>query len=94
MSELALPFPEALVERIAEHAAAMALARLQAGEAANGWPEWMSVETASRYLDVSEERVRKLKDRGELPCYQEGPGCRVFFRRSELDEAMNRNRLR
>jgi excisionase family DNA binding protein len=53
------------------------------------WPEWMSVDTAARYLDASEERVRKLKDRKEIPHYQEGPGCRVFFRRSELDHWMN-----
>jgi excisionase family DNA binding protein len=48
----------------------------------------MSVETAARYLDVSPERVRKLQARGVLPYYQEGPGCRVFFNRRELDDAM------
>lgn len=80
-----LMLPEKLVELIAARAAAIVLER---GGTGCVWPEWMSVETAARYLDVSEERVRKLKDRGVLPCYQEGPGCRVFFRRSELDEAM------
>ena len=44
----------------------------------------MNVETAARYLDVPEERVRKLKDRRVIPYYQDGPGCRVFFRRAEL----------
>lgn len=52
------------------------------------WPEWMSVETASRYLDVSPERVRKLAARGAIPSYSEGRGCRRFFKRSELDECM------
>src|SRR6266540_18458 len=54
------------------------------------WPEWMNVETAARYLDVSPERVRKLQARGELPFYQEAPGCRVAFNRRELDEAIRR----
>lgn len=62
------------------------------GEAAT-WPEWMSVETAARYLDVPPERVRKLKEHGQIPFYQSGPGCRVFFNRSELDEWMRGQRV-
>lgn len=79
------------LDAIAERAAAIVLGRLRE-ERNDGasWPEWMSVETAARYLDASPERVRKLAARGELPFSQEAPGCRVFFRRSELDEAMAR----
>ena len=65
-----------------------AITASRSAELPESWPEWMGVETAARYLDVTVERVRKLKERGRLPCYQEGPGCRVFFRRSELDEWM------
>jgi excisionase family DNA binding protein len=46
--------------------------------------EWMNVESAARYLDVSPERVRKLVARREIPFTQEAPGCRVFFSRSDL----------
>jgi excisionase family DNA binding protein len=53
------------------------------------WPQWMSVETASRYLDVPPERLRKLKERREIPFHQEGVGCRVFFARRDLDEWMH-----
>jgi len=60
---------------------------------AAAWPEWMAIESAARYLDVAVERVRKLHARREIPFYQEGKGCRVFFRRSELDEWMARNRI-
>jgi Helix-turn-helix domain len=60
---------------------------------ADGWPEWMSVETAARYLDVSEERVRKFKDRRAIPYYQEAPNCRVFFCRAELDQWMHEARV-
>jgi excisionase family DNA binding protein len=52
------------------------------------WPEWMSVTTAAAYLDVPVERLRKLKERGRIPFSQEGRGCRVFFRRSDLDSWM------
>jgi excisionase family DNA binding protein len=51
-------------------------------------PEWMNVNTAARYLDVSTERVRKLVARREIPFTQEAPGCRVFFSRSDLDAWM------
>jgi excisionase family DNA binding protein len=52
------------------------------------WPEWMSITTAARYLDVPVERLRKLKDRGQIPFAQEACGYRVFFRRSDLDAWM------
>ena len=51
-------------------------------------PEFMSVDTAARYLDVSPERIRKLQARKKLPYYQESVGCRVLFRRTDLDEWM------
>ena len=82
-----LALNDATVEAIAERVASI-LAEQPRAEGSESWPEWMSVETAARYLDVSPERVRKLQGRGELPFHQEGPRCRVFFRRSDLDEAM------
>ena len=60
---------------------------------AEPWPEWLSVESAARYLDVAQERVRKLIARRAVPYYQEAPGCRIFFRRSELDEWMQTFRV-
>jgi excisionase family DNA binding protein len=75
---------EAVEERVLAH-----LADRNQGD---GWPEWMSVETAARYLDCSEERVRKLVANNRLPSYSEGRGCRRFLNRSELDEAMKRLR--
>ena len=75
-----------VVEAIAERAAQIVLER---ESRTTGWPEWMGVETAARYLDISPERVRKLQARRLIPYHQEGPGCRVFFRRAELDAAMS-----
>ena len=56
------------------------------------WPEWMNVDTAARYLDCTPERVRKLVARREIPYHQEAPGCRIFFRRPELDTWMAASR--
>lgn len=83
---LALVIPDDVIEEIALRAAEIVAERLQVERQA--WPEWMSVTTAARYLDVSPERLRKLQARRLLPFHQEAAGCRVFFRRSELDEAM------
>lgn len=88
MSGLPVVLPQETVAALAEQAAAIALARLSDRPAGDGWPEWMSVETAATYLDMAEERIRKLKDRRVIPYYQDGPGCRVFLRRSELDDWM------
>jgi excisionase family DNA binding protein len=55
-------------------------------------PEWMNVETAAAYLDCTPERLRKLIARREIPFHQEAPGCRIFFRRQELDEWMTASR--
>jgi excisionase family DNA binding protein len=49
------------------------------------WPEWMTISTASRYLDCTPGRLRKLKERGRIPFSQEGRGSRVLFERAELD---------
>lgn len=86
--ELHLPLPSSIIDAIAELVEQRLLARMP--EAA---PEWLSIETAATYLDVSPERVRKLVARRALPHYQEGPGCRVFLHRSELDEWMSRSRI-
>jgi excisionase family DNA binding protein len=85
-SPLVLPIPDTVVEVIAEHVAR--LLAVGTPPPTDPWPEWMSVETAARYLDVSPERIRKLLARGELPYYQAAPGCRILFRRSELDDSL------
>jgi excisionase family DNA binding protein len=84
---LALAIPDDAVAEIVERVAALVVERMQVES--HSWPEWMSVETAARYLDVSPERLRKLQARRQLPYHQEGPGCRVFFRQKELDAAMS-----
>jgi excisionase family DNA binding protein len=82
-----------IVDGLREQLRAELRVAVRAEVEAAAWPEWMAIETAARYLDVTVERVRKLHARREIPFYQEGKGCRVFFRRSELDEWMARSRI-
>lgn len=82
----------AVADRIREELRAELRDTIRAEIEATAWPEWQSVESASRYLDVSPERVRKLVAARRIPYSQEGPGCRVFLRRRDLDEWMDSQR--
>lgn len=57
------------------------------------WPDWLSVDRSADYLGVSPERVRKLIARHQIPFYREGPGCRTFLHRPELDAWMRETRI-
>jgi len=83
---ITIEIPAELVESIARRAAEIAAER--SSNRADGWAEWMNVETAACYMDVSVERVRKLIARKALPSYSEGKGCRRFLRRSEIDACL------
>ena len=52
------------------------------------WPAYMSVATAARYFDVTEERVRGIPRRRARLRVQEVPGCRVFVARTDADALM------
>jgi excisionase family DNA binding protein len=91
-AKLTLLVPTDALDAIVEIVQARVAERLEAS-IDSAYPEWLSVESAASYLDVSPERVRKLVARRTIPYYQEGPGCRVFLRRRELDEYMNAFRV-
>ncbi len=77
---------EALVARVADLEERLA-------EQQASWPEWMSVETAARYLDCTTERLWKLVARRQIPYAQEGKRCRLSFERDDLDEWMRAQRI-
>jgi excisionase family DNA binding protein len=85
---LSLEIPASTFDVLVGAAAARTLEHVEHKLEHEAWPEWLSVETAARYLDVSPERLRKLQARREIPYHQEAPGCRVLFRRRDLDEWM------
>jgi excisionase family DNA binding protein len=80
-----------MVEMVARRAAEIVLERTAAdrGDA----PEYMSVKDASVYLGCTEGRVRKLVERSQIPFTQDGPGCRVFLSRRDLDRWMSQRRV-
>jgi len=80
-----LHLPAAVLEAIVAETKSRVLVELDDRSDGAGSP-WMNAETAARYLDCSVERIRKLKERHHLPYHQEGPGCRVLFNKSDLDE--------
>jgi excisionase family DNA binding protein len=62
-----------LAERIAAH--------LQDPE-----PErWLNTREAAAYLGVHLDTLRRLAAERRIPSVQEGPRCRLHFKRSELD---------
>ena len=88
-----IEIPDGILDAIVAAVVARAIELLGAQLEQEAWPEWMSVEKAAKYLDVSPERLRKLQARREIPFHQEAPGCRVFFRRHDLDDWMSGFRM-
>ena len=64
------------------------LAAREAHAQEGGWPEWMPLDVAAAYLGQSVPATRKLYERRKVPHYQDGPGAKVWLRRSELDAYM------
>ena len=46
---------------------------------------WMGAREAASYLGVSVHALHKLTAGRLIPFEQDGPGCRCWFKRSELD---------
>ena len=47
--------------------------------------EWFDSRRAAEYLDVHRDTLRKLAAQRTIPSEQDGPGCKLYFRRTDLD---------
>jgi excisionase family DNA binding protein len=47
--------------------------------------EWLDSRHAAEYLGVHRDTLRKLAAERSIPSEQDGPGCKLYFRRSDLD---------
>jgi excisionase family DNA binding protein len=47
--------------------------------------QWMTTQEAAEYLRLSVHAMHRLTSARQIPFHQDGPGCRCWFRRSELD---------
>jgi excisionase family DNA binding protein len=55
----------------------------QAGQATGD--DWLDSRHAAEYLGVHRDTLRKLAAERAIPSEQDGPGCKLYFRRSDLD---------
>ena len=85
MSELELArLLDLLAERVAERVAQRLEGRL--GSAYGEDMEWLDASAAANYLGLHRDTLRKLATRRLIPFEQDGPGCKLYFRRDLLDQ--------
>ena len=70
-----------LADELAERTAVRLANRLPHAEA----DRWMKTREAAEYLGLTVSGLHKLTAARAVPFAQEGPGCRCWFRKSELD---------
>lgn len=73
-----------LVGQLAELVADRVAARL-AAPAGKAKDEWLDTCRAAEYLGISRDSVRRLAADGSIQTEQAGVGCKLYFRRSDLD---------
>lgn len=72
-----------LVELLAEKVAAAIAQRMGSDD---GHPdEWFDSRHAADYLGIHRDTLRKLAAERAIPSEQDGPGCKLYFRRGDLD---------
>ncbi len=78
-------FEQQFVDELADRIAA----KLRPAPTVQRWPELMSIETAAKYLDRSENSIRCLVDAKLVPSCR--IDRRVQIRRIDLDRLMERS---
>jgi len=76
---------DALIAEVIDRVAAAIVAKLGTGSS-DAVPEWLDSRHAAEYLGVHRDTLRKLAAERAIPAEQDGPGCKLFFRRGDLDE--------
>jgi excisionase family DNA binding protein len=80
---------EALVDKLVARVAAAVVEHL--GRASSDdTAKWLDSRSAAEYLGVHRDTLRKLAAERAIPVQQDGRGCKLFFRRSDLDEWRDR----
>ena len=72
-----------LIGQLAEQVAAVVLERLSSNEPTSD--DWLDCRHAAEYLGVHRDTLRKLAAERAIPSEQDGPGCKLYFRRADLD---------
>ena len=72
-----------LVDQLAEQIAIALAERLDTDE--RDGDDWLDSRHAAEYLGVHRDTLRKLAAERAIPSEQDGPGCKLYFRRSDLN---------
>ena len=72
-----------LLAHLAEVVAVKVIDRLSRQETVAD--QWLDTRGASEYLGIHRDRLRRLAAERAIPAEQAGVGCKLFFRRSDLD---------
>jgi excisionase family DNA binding protein len=85
----AFPVPDGVIDdligHVAERIAAAVVAQI-ATAAPGNQDEWLDSRRAAKYLGVHRDTLRKLAAERAIPAEQDGPGCKLYFRRADLDK--------
>lgn len=79
----------ALVDQILSRVADLVVDRLMErndAQSSDHASTWLDARSAAEYLGVHRDTLRKLAAQRAIPTHQDGPGCKLYFRRDELDE--------
>jgi len=72
-----------LLDLLADRLADRLAAKMSAGEQEQD--RWLDTRSAAGYLGVHLDTIRRLAAEGMIPVQQAGAGCKLYFRRSDLD---------
>ncbi|MHB1568661.1 MAG: helix-turn-helix domain-containing protein [Solirubrobacteraceae bacterium] len=78
---------DALIDQIAECVAARLAGDggLSLVSESHDADEWLDSRHAAAYLGIHRDTLRKLAAERAIPAEQDGPNCKLYFRRSDLD---------
>jgi excisionase family DNA binding protein len=74
-----------LLAQPVERIAAAVVERLAHNHETSG-DEWLDSRHAAVYLGVHRDTLRRLAAERAIPSEQDGRGCKLYFRRSDLDD--------
>lgn len=81
--------PRDLIDEVLSRLADLVVDRLiqrHAASAAEDTGEWFDARGAADYLGMHRDTLRKLAAQRAIPAHQDGPRCKLYFHRDELDE--------
>ncbi len=83
-SHLAVLLVESLDDAALEHLAERLVPHLEGRTQASD-DRWLSASDAAAHLGISVHALHKLTAARAVPFEQDGPGCKLWFRRSDID---------